>query len=618
MSNNDNDNDSDSNNNSASKASKLGRKGDPRMHRAVSARLANPEISLFDALRVGGFDYPTNDDASVTDLEKVTLGQRKNQLSRRLRLAKKQLDGGGGGSGKDAGGGHGDNSDGMSHSSSNGRRAANAKGTSPSTSKMMQQQQHQAGGGSKTKADSNNIASRALQMKQEHPDLTSGEYDGDIEGNTNMNQEGPAKRQRIAKFHPDYAPLFVPPPSRNNFTGGANQQNQKIASNPNHQQAPYQNQQGNNYPANSGGAGMPGINMGGPGGFGMGAGGGPFPNPSLFTQQISNAFNAQQAQQPRASGVAISSLTQSAQAVGMSLEQLAMTLASNPGRLAKVMSEASNANSESMQKKHEVALSLYETECRSMYSKCMLMAGIDPRLCQPNTASYLQFALKAWQAEGKRLHDMMGVARNTANLEPPLDAATGEPKGGDNSDDGSSGDQDTIHAHNHGHGHSHTHTHKHNKNNKNSNEDGKSGGGEICEETHIHRLDGQCGHKAIIHQPKDGVAHIDFVIGNNVECYNGCEPIGKNFHSIWPSKYKCSDYAENCHTNCARSNKAAHDKLEQMSTSSGGGTPKIIPLAEINLQDPEWNYDVNGFDGGVMGLFKLGERHEDIDNISTL
>mmetsp|Transcript_8047 Transcript_8047/g.11674 ORF Transcript_8047/g.11674 Transcript_8047/m.11674 type:complete len:472 (-) Transcript_8047:11-1426(-) len=74
-------------------ASKLGRKGDPRMHRAVAARLANPELSLLDALREGGFGIPMNgnSDTMVVDFDGVTLGQRKNQLSRRLRLAKQSL-----------------------------------------------------------------------------------------------------------------------------------------------------------------------------------------------------------------------------------------------------------------------------------------------------------------------------------------------------------------------------------------------------------------------------------------------------------------------------------------------------------------------------------------------
>ena len=39
---------------------------------------------------MGGFDYAADEDASIMDSEKVTLGQRKNQLSRRLRLARQQ------------------------------------------------------------------------------------------------------------------------------------------------------------------------------------------------------------------------------------------------------------------------------------------------------------------------------------------------------------------------------------------------------------------------------------------------------------------------------------------------------------------------------------------------
>lgn len=72
--------------------SKLGRKGDPRMHRAVAARLASPDLPLLDALRQGGFEFPPasgEQDSTLVDSDGVTLGQRKNQLSRRLRLARK-------------------------------------------------------------------------------------------------------------------------------------------------------------------------------------------------------------------------------------------------------------------------------------------------------------------------------------------------------------------------------------------------------------------------------------------------------------------------------------------------------------------------------------------------
>ena len=61
------------------------------MNRAVAAKLKNPHISLFDALDIGGFTYPRNVDAATMDNDRVTLGQRKNQLNRRLRLARQNL-----------------------------------------------------------------------------------------------------------------------------------------------------------------------------------------------------------------------------------------------------------------------------------------------------------------------------------------------------------------------------------------------------------------------------------------------------------------------------------------------------------------------------------------------
>lgn len=74
----------------------VGRRGDPRMHRAVSARRANPNMSLLEALIIGGFKFPNGTDGngksdrSIYDADNVLLCQRKNQLSRRLRLAKRR------------------------------------------------------------------------------------------------------------------------------------------------------------------------------------------------------------------------------------------------------------------------------------------------------------------------------------------------------------------------------------------------------------------------------------------------------------------------------------------------------------------------------------------------
>jgi hypothetical protein len=79
----------------------LGRRGDPRMHKAVSVRLANPSMSLLDALLEGGFQFPRHElaaslgksDRDILDEDGVQLCQRKNQLSRRLRMIRKKREG---------------------------------------------------------------------------------------------------------------------------------------------------------------------------------------------------------------------------------------------------------------------------------------------------------------------------------------------------------------------------------------------------------------------------------------------------------------------------------------------------------------------------------------------
>jgi hypothetical protein len=547
------------NNNTSTKSSKLGRKGDPRMHRAVAARLANPALSLFEALRLGGFDYPTNDDASVVDSEKVTLGQRKNQLSRRLRLARKQD---AEKNGEDTG---------LNEKSNEGLDAQQE------LQNMMRQQRQRT---SKT----SNIGALALKMKRDCPEL------GVLSDDEDMETEEP-KRQRVAKFHPDYAPLFVPPSASalNPFhTGNASMPAQNgMPQSVSHQAAAA-------FPSNQGAGNFAGINMNSPP-FGQTLGAASnFPQNSLFSQQMGNVFNPHQAQPPRASGVAISSLTASAQAVGMTLEQLAMTLSSNPPNLSKIILGMNDTAA--VEKQEELALHLYEMECKALYGKCMLMAGMDPKLCQPNSQAHLEFALKAWQAQGRRLQELV---RNTPTVrDPPLETENEKSPavGRANSDSGSS--QASLH-HNHSYGHSHGGDKQETR--AYSHMDGR----------HVHRLNGQCGHKAIIHHPKDGVAHIDFVIGQVVECYHGIEPVGKK--SIWPSKYRCKEL-ENCSHKCDASHGNISDALRKI--QAGRPQPKTIPLSEINLHDPEWNFDVNGsIDGGVTGLFKLGEMSDDISTI---
>lgn len=73
--------------------SSTGRKGDSRMNRAVAAKKKFPNISLDEALSIGGFKFPTPDGSltakQVFDEDNRSLSQRKNQLNRRLRYGHK-------------------------------------------------------------------------------------------------------------------------------------------------------------------------------------------------------------------------------------------------------------------------------------------------------------------------------------------------------------------------------------------------------------------------------------------------------------------------------------------------------------------------------------------------
>jgi len=84
---------------STKKGSSLGRRGDPRMHKAVAARLTRPELTPFQALVIGGFKFPDHvnevsikySDGPIYDSDNVLLSQRKNQLSRRLRHIRRRF-----------------------------------------------------------------------------------------------------------------------------------------------------------------------------------------------------------------------------------------------------------------------------------------------------------------------------------------------------------------------------------------------------------------------------------------------------------------------------------------------------------------------------------------------
>ena len=101
---------------------------------------------------------------------------------------------------------------------------------------------------------------------------------------------------------------------------------------------------------------------------------------------------------------AIESLTLTAQSVGLSIEQLAAALSTSPNLKSLSLTEKNNTESQK-----DLALSLYRTESLALYRRCMLLAGFDPGTIEEDSPEYLQFAFKAWQEEGKRLQDLLGM-----------------------------------------------------------------------------------------------------------------------------------------------------------------------------------------------------------------
>lgn len=91
-------NDSTTNNDKqSSPRNPFGRRGDPRMNRAVIFQIEREQMSPLNALLAGGFEFPDGpegvrkNDRNIYDSENVSLCQRKNQLTRRIRLVKKEL-----------------------------------------------------------------------------------------------------------------------------------------------------------------------------------------------------------------------------------------------------------------------------------------------------------------------------------------------------------------------------------------------------------------------------------------------------------------------------------------------------------------------------------------------
>jgi len=590
-------------------SSKLGRKGDPRMHKAVAARLANPNLSLYDALLVGGFDYSANDDKSILDSKNVTLGQRKNQLSRRLRLTRNQACGG-------------------KKNSRNITKTEEPSNAIDATGKILinnntNSNEAQAQG-SNLNDESNTTHSitasnrAALDFAN---NLVTGGYNSINNGNNDAIGNRQCKKPRLNNYLQNI--------SFDRTCTMATVTNQELNNNNGINHRLHQEWQLGNVPIV--GENNTSTVIAAAGSLTQAS----FPSDPFFNSQISNRISDQPVQQYQSgtSAMALSSLSSSAQKVGLTLDQLALTLSSNSTTLAKLV--ADSRSGESMAKQEQLALDIYKVEVKSLYSKCLLIAGVDASLAEQTTPTYTRFAAKAWTSEGKRLRSLndtiFGGKRMNASVESVVQGQNiySEIDAHNTTNAGTQPDKncttaDNVVASQNSNGHNHNRDHnQHSTGSEFGNNHAVAGNRndheiatEIehdsakCDARHMHRI-GECGHKAIIHQPKDGTApHIDFIVNDQVECYSGQDSMsftGGSLDSAWPSKYRCKEVEESsCAKACGKNVPGKFDNgwghLEPLVPQ-----PKIFKLSEIDTEDPEWAFDTNDdVDGGVLGLFKLG------------
>eukprot|EP00562_Extubocellulus_spinifer_P035612 CAMPEP_0178700924 /NCGR_PEP_ID=MMETSP0699-20121125/11956_1 /TAXON_ID=265572 /ORGANISM="Extubocellulus spinifer, Strain CCMP396" /LENGTH=672 /DNA_ID=CAMNT_0020347337 /DNA_START=17 /DNA_END=2035 /DNA_ORIENTATION=- len=568
--------------------SKLGRRGDPRMHKAVIGRLQNPELSLLDALKFGGFVFPALDvapangdkekqeDGNIVDSENVTLGQRKNQLSRRLRIAREKGTGAGdvaaqyakecgididsvpvAVSGKKR-------SKKRSKKSKAGEDASMAS-VAPSLQLVAAALQGNGMGAAEqlrqlSMLNPNNppplpgVTASIAGLPDSAPEVIIEDADADP---TVSGASGRTVGTKKAKDHPMFAQYQASLLNNSSHWGGLHNVMASVAAN----QA---------MAANAGLAAL-GAAAGAHARVAQDAqqaivGAAALQQAGLgWVPQVSSSVPTAAASSVDAdmiaAGAAPDSLSVTAASLGMSREQLGQMMGQgDPAKNADA--EHKDADPEGTVKsdpngggeekdavdetKLNVALGIYQTEHSSLIKRCLLIGGFEPSKTEECDPLYLRFCTLAAKVEKKRLERL----------------------------------------------------------------------GACFQGRHVHRLHEKCGHKAIIHHPPgDEKPHVDFIVDGKVECYQGVSGVKcVDNEALWPSKFFCEDIS--CGTGGGAGDHKKHDdvtcgngKCEKKCTEAAKKIkPAILDVSEKELKNhSEWSPIDESFllDDSILGLVPL-------------
>lgn len=583
--------------------SKLGRRGDPRMHKAVAARLVNVDMPLIKALLVGGFTFPLLDDegnpkdpneakiddAKVMDAEGVSLAQRKNQLSRRIRIAREKIQEDGGDMSA-----YTDVLEGTPFAFKRQKVSNKASATSEAELKALLRTSE-----AKKQVD--------ILMK-ERPDAMefaaigneNGAAIGNDLGQTASLHQTHAGQYPFLPTHqqppssmvaglPDSAPeVLIEDPDDDMISpanSGANYRRAK-----DHPMfAQYQASLTGGFTHQWGGHGnvmtsVAAKHKQATATAGLAALGAVAHAHSAATGAVDDSKSSKSAK--------TDSLSLAAASMGMSPEMISMIIgqgtkvtsastqekkeggnvipededdktdmisdssshtcsAAADNEAEKVASNSSDSAAAAVhvdrevdpeqeaaidEAKLKIALNVYQTEHSTLLKRCLMVAGFDPSRSEECDPLYIQFAERCAQAEHRRLHRLT-----------------------------------------------------------------------LCfQGRHVHRLDGRCGHKAVLHHPAgDPHPHVDFIVNGKVECFRNAGGIksADGNEALWPSKFSCDDAGCSDHSDCHHGEKGemdCHKKSHADVTCGKGKCDKKCDAATKQMGDPSILYlsekDIEGHD----------------------
>lgn len=260
------------------------------------------------------------------------------------------------------------------------------------------------------------------------------------------------------------------------------------------------------------------------------------------------------------------------------------------------ISDDKSQQKKSQQSKMKLALDLYRVESASLLRRCMLMANFEREQTNERDAAYVEFAGLALGAEMERmkiLRNAMGWKGCEEDTESKAEVTAPSTYVAVKSTDGPQGQVS--------------------KSGRVSQLEGDGGKNKLCkgcggclDGRHVHRLEGKCGHRAIIHQPPDGPAHVDFLVDGKVECYQDMQPL-KNSEGLWPSRFECDELS--CTSgpdHLDHSNVCVEEQCKNDCIAAKKDDPKLLDISDINLEGKEWTFDFSNMPNGMGDETLLG------------